>query len=114
MSAKYTSFSYTFKNIGYIAVSAVCLLFISKSLIRRNRDNDYENEVRVKMNNMSNDQADDEINRKYSRIAKEANYQASKNDQNPLAVPKSEYEGIGSSYLSRKRGDKLGFWDKKD
>ncbi|EDO17303.1 hypothetical protein Kpol_1062p10 [Vanderwaltozyma polyspora DSM 70294] len=35
-------------------------------------------------------------------------------EQSVSPVRKSKYEGAGNSYMSRKRGDKLGFLDRKN
>ncbi|KAH3900265.1 uncharacterized protein SCODWIG_01727 [Saccharomycodes ludwigii] len=120
------------KGVGYLTAVGILSVFISKAIINRRRDEQFKPAVRSKGkldNKKDTEDTDEDINEKYyANLANVKpgfplpNQQSQQREQNesvnlPLQNKKenqrkSEFEGAGLSYLTRKRGDKLGFFSR--
>ncbi|QLQ78227.1 hypothetical protein HG537_0A04740 [Torulaspora globosa] len=97
------------KNIVYVAIGAIASVLVVKAVVRSKREANYSPSA------VANHQEDN---------AKTAGYYDNLAQVRPgFPLPserpvepierKSEFEGPGMSVLSRKRGDRLGFFDRK-
>ncbi|CCH58063.1 hypothetical protein TBLA_0A02640 [Henningerozyma blattae CBS 6284] len=109
------------KTVLYVTLLGVGAVAISKTIIRSRRDSKFKPYAISGENQLGNK---DEVKDYYNDIAHikpgfplPKDYSNdSKNDESDRNVQftrKSEYEGGGLSVLSRKGGDKLGFWDRR-
>ncbi|CCK69574.1 Coi1p KNAG_0C04730 [Huiozyma naganishii CBS 8797] len=101
-------FKHVGKSILYVSVAGILSIYISKSIIRRRREAKFQPNAK-----MAADEHDRNNNTYYDNLAQvKPGFPLPKEDG---SVPerKSKYEAGGISAVSRKRGDKLGFWDRR-
>lgn len=109
--ATFTNFlpSLLSKNIIYVSIGAVASVLVVKGVVRSRREAQYTPSAMAK-----HDEEKTKTNGYYDNLAQvKPGFPLPSHKQEDVAERKSEFEGPGMSVLSRKRGDRLGFFDRK-
>ncbi|AET39656.1 Coi1p Ecym_4631 [Eremothecium cymbalariae DBVPG len=101
-----------FANIGqtvlYLSGAAILSVVVTKTVIRQRRDNNFRPHARDTDEDAGKEEGD-----YYSNLAKvKPGFPLEQGKSNERSR-KSEFEGAGLSYKSRKGGDRLGFLDRR-
>lgn len=99
----------TSKNIIYVSIGAVASVLVVKTVVRSRREAKYSPSVMA-----SSGEDSTRSDQYYDNLAQvKPGFPLPKQQQAEPTERKSEFEGPGMSVLSRKRGDRLGFFDRK-
>lgn len=114
------------KTVGYLLLGGGISIYIVKTIIKSRRDSRFKPEELIQQYNNSLDSERDQFEKDYySNIAQvrpgfPLPQNALKDSLDPNATEentfqrRSKYEAGAVSHVSRKRGDKLGFWDRRN
>ncbi|CCF58522.1 hypothetical protein KAFR_0E03710 [Kazachstania africana CBS 2517] len=108
MNSSASPFRTVGKSVLYAFGIGIAAIFISKSIIRDRRDKHFITAARVMKDN-----EDDKNRDYYDNVALvRPGFPLPREEQ--TLKRKNRYEGTGVSAATRKRGDKLGFWDRRN
>ncbi|KAK5780125.1 hypothetical protein RI543_002667 [Arxiozyma heterogenica] len=117
-----------FKTVGYVFLGGALSIYIVKSIIKSKRDAKFKPQAMIDDYEVALNQSKDKmIDDYYANIAQvkpgfplpksasnKGNSNGGPNVENAHAFQrKSKYEAGGVSAVTRKRGDKLGFWNRR-
>ncbi|CAI1851153.1 hypothetical protein SEUBUCD646_0B04890 [Saccharomyces eubayanus] len=102
------------KNLLYISAAGIASIYIVKTIVKTRRDAKFTPQARGKNGELKERDYYDNLAQVKPGfpLPKQANNNADGSEDHGL-VRKSKYEGSGLSAATRKRGDKLGFLDRR-